>query len=40
MGLCDCRGDLAKTLRQQVQQQVELEAAEKPNMPTYGTTVR
>lgn len=35
-----CRGDLARNLRQQVQQQAEQEAAEKPNMPTYGTTVR
>ena len=36
----NCRGDLAKNLRQQVQQQAEQEAAEKPSMPTYGTTVR
>ena len=34
------RGDLARTLRQQVQQQAEQEAAEKPNMPSYGTVVR
>jgi hypothetical protein len=41
LSLChNCRGDLAKNLRQQVQQQAEQEAAEKPSMPTYGTTVR
>ncbi|CAK0786311.1 hypothetical protein CVIRNUC_009524 [Coccomyxa viridis] len=37
--LLERRSDLARTLRQQVQQQAEQEAAEKPNMPSYGTVV-
>lgn len=34
------RRTLAANLRQQVAAMMELEAAEKPKMPTYGSSVR